>query len=155
MFETKSAKEVLQEFEVDPHKGLSNEEAGQRLIKYGPNKLPEKKKTPLFLVFLGQFNDPMIYILLAAALLSVAISIYDVIQHGGSFDFADPIIIMSVCVLNAIIGTVQENKAEKSLEALKKMSSPTCVVRRDGKLLELKAEELVVGDKKAKHLQTL
>ena len=146
MFETKSAKEVLQEFEVDPHKGLSNEEAGQRLVKYGPNKLPEKKKTPLFLVFLGQFNDPMIYILLAAALLSVAISIYDVIQHGGSFDFADPIIIMSVCVLNAIIGTVQENKAEKSLEALKKMSSPTCVVRRDGKLIELKAEELVVGD---------
>ena len=146
MFETKSAKEVLQEFEVDPHQGLSNEEAGQRLIKYGPNKLPEKKKTPLFLVFLGQFNDPMIFILLAAALLSVAISIYDVIQHGGTFDFADPIIIMSVCVLNAIIGTVQENKAEKSLEALKKMSSPTCVVRRDGKLIELKAEELVVGD---------
>ena len=68
MFETKSAKEVLQEFEVDSHQGLSNEEAGQRLIKYGPNKLPEKKKTPLFLVFLGQFNDPMIYILLAAAL---------------------------------------------------------------------------------------
>ena len=146
MFETKSAKEVLQEFEVDPSKGLSSDEAGQRLIKNGPNKLPEKKKTPLFLVFLGQFNNPMIYILLAAALLSVAISIYDVVQHGGTFDFADPIIIMSVCVLNAIIGTVQENKAEKSLEALKKMSSPTCVVRRDGKLLELKAEELVVGD---------
>ena len=146
MFETKSAKEVLQEFEVDPHKGLTNEETGQRLNKYGPNKLPEKKKTPLFLVFLGQFNDPMIFILLAAALLSVAISIYDVIQHGGTFDFADPIIIMSVCVLNAIIGTVQENKAEKSLEALKKMSSPTCVVRRDGKLVELKAEELVAGD---------
>ena len=146
MFETKSAKEVLQELDVDSSKGLSNEEAGQRLIKYGPNKLPEKKKTPLFLVFLGQFNDPMIFILLAAALLSVAISIYDMVQHGGSFDFADPVIIMSVCVLNAIIGTVQENKAEKSLEALKKMSSPTCVVRRDGKLVELKAEELVVGD---------
>ena len=146
MFETKSAKEVLQELNVDSSKGLSNEEAGQRLIKYGPNKLPEKKKTPLFLVFLGQFNDPMIFILLAAALLSVAISIYDMVQHGGSFDFADPVIIMSVCVLNAIIGTVQENKAEKSLEALKKMSSPTCVVRRDGKLVELKAEELVIGD---------
>ena len=146
MFETKSAKEVLQELEVNPSTGLTSEEAGQRLIKYGPNKLPEKKKTPLFLVFLGQFNDPMIFILLAAALLSVAISIYGVVQRGDSFDFADPVIIMGVCVLNAIIGTVQENKAEKSLEALKKMSSPTCVVRRDGKLLELKAEELVVGD---------
>ena len=146
MFETKSAKEVLQELDVNSSTGLTSEEAGQRLIKYGPNKLPEKKKTPLFLVFLGQFNDPMIFILLAAALLSVAISIYGVVQHGESFDFADPVIIMGVCVLNAIIGTVQENKAEKSLEALKKMSSPTCVVRRDGKLLELKAEELVVGD---------
>ena len=146
MFETKSAKEVLQELEVDSSKGLSNEEASQRLLKYGPNKLAEKKKTPLFLVFLSQFNDPMIFILLAAALLSVAISIYNSIHNGEAFDFADPIIIMGVCVLNAIIGTVQENKAEKSLEALKKMSSPTCVVRREGKLVELKAEELVPGD---------
>ena len=146
MFETKSAKEVLQELEVNPSTGLTSEEAGQRLLKYGPNKLAEKKKTPLFLVFLQQFNNPMIYILLAAALLSVAISIYNSIHSGEAFDFADPIIIMGVCVLNAIIGTVQENKAEKSLEALKKMSSPTCVVRRDGKLVELKAEELVPGD---------
>ena len=146
MFETKSAKEVLKELDSNVEQGLTSQEAGERLIKYGPNKLPEKKKTPLFLVFLGQFNDPMIFILLAAALLSVAISIYNSIHNGEAFDFADPIIIMGVCVLNAIIGTVQENKAEKSLEALKKMSSPTCVVRRDGKLIELKAEELVPGD---------
>ena len=146
MFETKSAKEVLQELDSNVEQGLTSEEAGKRLLKYGPNKLPEKKKTPLFLVFLSQFNDPMIYILLAAALLSVAISIYNSIHNSEPFDFADPIIILGVCVLNAIIGTVQENKAEKSLEALKKMSSPTCVVRRDGKLIELKAEELVPGD---------
>ena len=146
MFETKSAKEVLQELDSNVEQGLTSQEAGERLIKCGPNKLPEKKKTPLFLVFLGQFNDPMIFILLAAALLSVAISIFNVVKNGESFDFADPVIIMGVCVLNAIIGTVQENKAEKSLEALKKMSSPTCVVRRDGKLIELKAEELVIGD---------
>ena len=146
MFETKSAKEVLQELNSNVEQGLTSQEAGERLLKYGPNKLPEKKKTPLFLVFLQQFNDPMIFILLAAALLSIAISIYNSIHNGESFDFADPVIIMGVCVLNAIIGTVQENKAEKSLEALKKMSSPTCVVRRDGKLIELKAEELVLGD---------
>ena len=146
MFQTKSAKGVLQELNVNPEQGLSNQEAGERLLKYGPNKLPEKKKTPLFLVFLQQFNNPMIYILLAAAFLSIAISIYNSIHNGEAFDFADPIIIMGVCVLNAIIGTVQENKAEKSLEALKKMSSPTCVVRREGKLVELKAEELVPGD---------
>ena len=146
MFETKSSKEVLQELDSNVEQGLSNQEAGERLSKYGPNKLPEKKKTPLFLVFLQQFNDPMIFILLAAALLSVAISIFNTVKNGESFDFADPVIIMGVCVLNAIIGTVQENKAEKSLEALKRMSSPTCVVRRDGKLIELKAEELVLGD---------
>ena len=146
MFETKSSSEVLKELDSNVEQGLTSEQAGERLLKYGPNKLPEKKKTPLFLVFLSQFNDPMIFILLAAALLSVAISIYNSIHRGEAFDFADPIIIMGVCVLNAIIGTVQENKAEKSLEALKKMSSPTCVVRRDGKLIELKAEELVVGD---------
>jgi len=146
MFETKSSKEVLQELNSNVEQGLTSQEAGERLVKYGFNKLPEKKKTPLFLVFLSQFNDPMIFILLAAALLSVAISIFNTVKNGESFDFADPIIILGVCVLNAIIGTVQENKAEKSLEALKKMSSPTCVVRRDGKLAELKAEELVPGD---------
>ena len=117
MFQTKSAKEVLQELNVNSAQGLSSEEAGARLQQYGPNKLPEKKKTPLFLVFLQQFNDPMIFILLAAALLSIAISIYNTVHNHESFDFADPVIIMGVCVLNAIIGTVQENKAEKSLEA--------------------------------------
>lgn len=152
MFETKSAKEVLQELDSNVEQGLTSQEAGERLIKYGPNKLPEKKKTPLFLVFLGQFNDPMIFILLAAALLSVAISLYQlfspsITEKPTTMEIvSDPAIILAVCVLNAIIGTVQENKAEKSLEALKKMSSPTCVVRRDGKLVELKAEELVVGD---------
>ena len=146
MYETKNAKEVLNELDVDPKIGLSEEEAGQRIAKYGLNKLADKKKKPLILVFLSNFNDPMIFILIAAALLSVAISVYNTIHNGESFDFADPIIIMGVCVLNAIIGTVQENKAEKSLEALKRMSSPTCIVRRDGKLVELKAEELVPGD---------
>lgn len=152
MFETKSAKEVLQELDSNVEQGLTSQEASERLIKYGPNKLPEKKKTPLFLVFLGQFNDPMIFILLAAALLSVAISLYQlfspsITEKPTTMEIvSDPAIILAVCVLNAIIGTVQENKAEKSLEALKKMSSPTCVARRDGKLVELKAEELVVGD---------
>lgn len=147
MYETKNVKETLQEFEVDPKVGLSTEEAGQRINKYGLNKLAEKKKKPLILVFLGNFNDPMIFILIAAALLSLAISIYTYVRDPAEgFDFADPVIIMGVVVLNAIIGTIQESKAEKSLEALKKMSSPTCIVRRDGALIELKAEELVPGD---------
>lgn len=149
MFETKSAKEILNELNSDQSQGLSSDEAGQRLLKYGPNKLAEKKKTPLFLVFLSQFNDPMIYILLAAALLSVVISIYQLFagQEISVLEIvSDPAIILAVVIMNAIIGTVQENNAEKSLEELKKMSSLTCVVRRDGTLNEIKAEELVPGD---------
>ena len=146
MYETKSSKQVLAELNVDPEKGLSSSEIESRRNNYGPNKLVEKKKKPIILVFLSNFNDPMIYILIAAALLSIAISIYNTLHNNEAFDFVDPIIIMGVCVLNAIIGTVQEAKAEKSLEALKRMSSPTCVVRRDGTLLEIKAEELVPGD---------
>ena len=146
MFETKSAKTVLEELNVDAKQGLSTEEAGERIRQYGLNKLEEKKKKPLFLVFLSNFNDPMIFILLAAAVLSLGVSLYNTLKNGEQFDFADPIIIMGVVILNAIIGTVQENKAEKSLEALKRMSSPTCMVRRDGQLVELKAEELVPGD---------
>lgn len=146
MFITKNIPDTLKELDVKKEKGLSEEEAKERLAKYGPNALAEKKKTPLIKVFFGQFNDPMIFILLAAALLNVAVSLYNTLKRGEPFDFADPIIIMGVVFLNAIIGTVQESKAEKSLEALKKMSSPTCIVRRDGIIKEIKASELVLGD---------
>ncbi|HNX16606.1 MAG TPA: cation-translocating P-type ATPase [Bacilli bacterium] len=152
MFETKSAKETVQELEVNPQQGLSTEEATKRLVTHGYNRLTEKKKKSIFAVFFSQFNDPMIYILLAAALLSIGISIYsyfspDIVDKPSILEIiSDPIIILAVVVLNATIGTVQEGKAEKSLEALKKMSSPTCVVRRDGKIAEIRAEELVPGD---------
>ena len=146
MFETKNYKTVCDELNVDPKQGLSSKEAGERILKYGPNKLEEKKKKSLIAVFFSNFNDPMIFILLAAAVLSIGVSLYNTLKNGEDFDFADPIIILGVVILNAFIGTIQENKAEKSLEALKKMSSPTCTVRRDGQLLELKAEDLVPGD---------
>lgn len=146
MFENKSAKTVCEELQVNPQQGLSTQEAGERMLKYGLNKLEEKKKKPLILIFFSNFNDPMIFILLAAAVLSIGVSLYNTLVNGESFDFADPIIIMGVVILNAIISTVQESKSEKSLEALKRLSSPTCVVKRDGKLIELKAEELVPGD---------
>ena len=152
MFENKSAKETLQELNVDSKVGLTNEEASKRQIEYGFNKLEEKKRQPLILAFLSQFNDPMIFILLGAAALSIGISLYQLfspsfVEKPDIIEIvSDPVIILAVCILNAIIGTVQENKAEKSLEALKKMSSPTCFVRREGKVVELKAEELVPGD---------
>ena len=152
MFENKSAKETLAELNSQEETGLSSEEAKKRQEQYGLNKLAEKKKKPLILVFLSQFNDPMIFILLAAAILSLAISIYSLNSPQITDKptvleiISDPVIILGVCILNATIGTVQENKAEKSLEALKNMSSPTCMVRRDGITEEIKAEELVPGD---------
>lgn len=153
MFENKNVKETLSEFNVDPTSGLSEEEASSRLITHGYNKLEEKKKKTLFGLFMSQFNDPMIFILIAAAILSVAISIYQLVSPTFSGDrpeilevISDPAIILAVVVLNAIIGTAQESKAEKSLEALKRMSSPTSLVRRNNKSVEIKAEELVPGD---------
>ena len=152
MYETKSAKETLEELNVSSETGLSEEEVSRRQIEYGFNKLEEKKKKPLILVFLSQFNDPMIFILFAAAFLSIGISLYQLFSPNFADKptigeiISDPIIILAVCILNAVIGTVQENKAEKSLEALKKMSSPTCLVRREGKISEIRAEDLVPGD---------
>lgn len=149
MFETKSSHETLNELDVKNETGLSAEEVSKRTVKYGLNKLQEKKKKSLVSLFFSQLNDPMIYILLGAAFLSLVISIYSGIVSKTPLnlsDFADTIIILAVVILNSTIGTIQESKAEKSLEALKRLSSPTALVRREGKIIEIKAEELVPGD---------
>ena len=142
MYETKKIDDLLTENHVDPEIGLSNEEAEKRLLESGKNKLVEKKRRSIFLTFLLQLHDPMIYILLAAALISALVTIFG----DGHDDWADVIIILAVVLLNATIGAVQEVKAENALEALKKLSSPTATVRRGGKVFEIKAEDLVVGD---------
>ena len=142
MYETKKIDELLVEHAVDPAVGLTSEEACRRLEKNGKNKLIEKKRRSIFLTFLLQINDPMIYVLLAAALISALVTIFG----KGHDDWADVIIILAVVLLNATIGTIQEVKAENALEALKKLSSPTATVRRDGKVFEIKAEDLVLGD---------
>ena len=141
MYETKTIDELLTENGVDPKTGLTNEEAEQRLSVNGKNKLVEKKRRSVLLTFLLQLHDPMIYILIAAAIISAVVTIIE-----GHNDWADVIIILAVVFLNATIGTIQEVKAENALEALKKLSSPTATVRRDGKVFEIKAEDLVVGD---------
>lgn len=149
MWENKSSSEVLKELNVEQNQGLSSAEVEKRRANYGLNKLAEEKKRPVILVFLDQFKDPMTFILLAAAVISLVLGIVSASKEGrpvGFEDFADVIIIFGVILLNAIIGTYQETKAEKALEALKKMSSPTATVRRDGKTVEVKAEELVPGD---------
>lgn len=120
--------------------GLTAAETKKRLAENGYNKLKETKKRGIFLRFVDQFKNVMIIVLIVAALLSAFISI----KEGEPL--TDTIIILVVVMLNAILGVMQESKAEKAIEALKNMSLPYIKVRRDGKILSIKVEELVVGD---------
>ncbi|NLY71300.1 MAG: calcium-translocating P-type ATPase, PMCA-type [Clostridiales bacterium] len=135
MFEQMAAHQVLDEMKVDHEKGLSSQEAQRRLAEYGPNEFEEKKPKTKLQMFLSQLHDPMIYILFIAVAISLFLK-----------EIGDAVIIVAVILLNAVIGMVQESKAEKSLEALKKMSSPTALVRRDGKVFEIQTADIVVGD---------
>lgn len=135
MWFNKKTEDVLKEFSVNSITGLSSKEADARLEKYGPNKLASKKKKSLFQLFISQLKDVMIYILLGAAIFSFFIG-----------EISDSIIILVVIFINAIIGVIQESKAEKALEALKNLSSPKAVVKRDGELKEISSEEVVPGD---------
>jgi Ca2+-transporting ATPase len=142
MFENKTIADSLSELKTSQESGLSANEVETRRAKYGLNKLEEKKGESAFMIFLGEFKDPMTLVLAGAAIISMVIGLIE----GGTDWIADVCIIFGVLIVNAIIGTIQETKAEKALEALKKLSSPTATVRRDGKLVEIKAEELVPGD---------
>lgn len=121
--------------------GLTGKQAKERLITYGTNELKQKKKESLLSRFFAQFQDFMILVLLAAAAISFFLSLFE-----GNADFADPVIILIVVTLNAILGVIQETKAEHSLEALKKLSAPHALVLRDGKKVTIPASLLVPGD---------
>ena len=141
-YETVSNDELLKTNSITQETGLSEEEVLKRRETHGLNKLQEKKKKGIIALFFSQLNDPMIYILIFAAVLSFVLSFLDTSNGNISFstehiDIAEPIIILFVVLLNGFIGTIQEAKAEKSLEALKKMSAPTSVVRRNGKILTI------------------
>ncbi len=120
--------------------GLTSSEAKERLEKNGRNRLAEGKKDSLLKRFLSQLTDPMIIILLVAAAISGATNIY----AGESI--ADVFIILFVVVINAVLGVYQESKAEKAIEALQEMAAATSKVLRDGAIINVKSEELVVGD---------
>jgi P-type Ca2+ transporter type 2C len=154
-FETLSIEKTREFFNSDLTRGLSSEDVAKRQQIYGKNELKEKEKDSWFKIFISQLKDPMIYVLFAAIFVTIIVSIYDTvvaIRSGKGFDFLsvgdwpDVIIILAVIIVNAIIGTVQEIKANTSLEALKKMSSPESLVIRDGKRIKIKASELVPGD---------
>ncbi|HOV40678.1 MAG TPA: HAD-IC family P-type ATPase, partial [Oscillospiraceae bacterium] len=132
--------DLLSGLGTDMAKGLSEEEAEKRLSQYGENKLKEKKKKSFLARFFEQFKDVMILILIAAALVSFATAIYE--GEG----FFEPVLILLIVILNAFIGVIQENKAEKALDALKSLSAPNAKVIRNGTAGVIEASKLVPGD---------
>ena len=141
MWQTLRKDETLKSLGTNEKIGLSDEEVKQRQEKYGKNKLQEKKKESLFIKFLKQFNDFMIIILIMASIISAVVS-----KMQGENDYVDSIIIIGIVVFNALMGVIQEAKAEKSIEALKQMTPQIAKVIRNGKKIEINAEDLVKGD---------
>ncbi|MDF2801832.1 MAG: ATPase [Anaerocolumna sp.] len=135
MWFSKSQDEVLRELNVNPLTGLSSKEADERLLKYGANKLKGKPKKSLLILFFSQLKDMLIYVLLGAAVVTIFIH-----------EYVDAFIILFVVILNAVIGVVQEAKAEKAVEALQKMTTPRSLVRRDSEVKEINSEDVVPGD---------
>lgn len=135
MWFSKSPEEVIKELNSNVSLGLTHEEAKKRLAEYGPNKLSSKKKKSLVSLFFSQLKDIMIYILLVASVVSAIIG-----------EVSDALIILVVIFINALIGVIQESKAEKALEALNNLSTPKAIVKRSGELTEIPSEDLVLGD---------
>ncbi len=135
MWYNQTKERVLDELDVTPSSGLSYQQAAERLEEYGKNKIEGKKKKSLVMMFFAQLKDALIYVLLAATVITFIIG-----------EYADSIIILSVVLINAIIGMAQEYKAEQAIAALQKMSNPKTIVRREGIDQEIDSEDLVPGD---------
>ena len=141
MWQTLRKEEVLRKLNTDEKQGLTEKEVRERQEKYGKNKLQEKKKESFIVKFIKQFNDFMIIILIIASIISAVVS-----KMQGENDYVDSIIIIGIVVFNALMGVIQEAKAEKSIEALKQMTPQLAKTIRNGKTVEVNAEELVKGD---------
>ena len=141
MWQTLRKEEVIRQLGTDGKQGLTEKEVQERQAKYGKNKLQEKKKESFIVKFIKQFNDFMIIILIIASIISAIVS-----KMQGENDYVDSIIIIGIVVFNALMGVIQEAKAEKSIEALKQMTPQLAKTIRNGKTVEVNAEELVKGD---------
>src|SRR5512142_1041208 len=126
---------VVGELKTDPHEGLSSEEARKRLSEYGPNELREKPRPSLLQMLFEQFKNFLIILLVVAAAVSAALG-----------ELTDAGMIMAIVILNAVLGVVQESKAEQALAALKKMAAPNARVVRDGSVTDVPSRDLVPGD---------
>lgn len=135
MWFTKPIDQVLEEFNVDPKTGLSEEEAEARFLEFGPNKLQGKKKKTILQLFFAQFRDTLIYLLIGALIVTFLLG-----------EYIDAVIILLVIIINAVLGTAQELKADKAMEALQKMSSPKTLIKRNGEVKEINSERVVPGD---------
>ena len=141
MWHTKNIKEVERELRTNINTGLGNKDVEIRQDEFGKNKIEEGKKESLLVKFLNQFKDFMIIILIISAIISAVVSYLE-----GTGDYFDSIIIIAIVIFNGIMGLIQEAKAEKSIEALKKMSAPVAKVRRNGKIYTVNGEDIVPGD---------
>ena len=141
MWHTKNIKEIEKELRTNIKTGLGDKDVQIRQDEFGKNRIEEGKKESLLVKFLNQFKDFMIIILIIAAIISAVVSYIE-----GTGDYFDSIIIIAIVVFNGIMGLIQEAKAEKSIEALKKMSAPVAKVRRNGKVLTVNGEDIVPGD---------
>lgn len=141
MWHTKNIKEIEKELRTNIKTGLGDKDIQIRQDEFGKNKIEEGKKESLLVKFLNQFKDFMIIILIIAAIISAVVSYIE-----GTGDYFDSIIIIAIVVFNGIMGLIQEAKAEKSIEALKKMFAPVAKVRRNGKVLTVNGEDIVPGD---------
>lgn len=135
MYEQKTIEEIVRQMDTDERTGLSGEEAKRRLEHYGPNCLKEEKKRTLVSRLAAQLCDSLIFVLFAAAGISIMLR-----------EYSDAAIILAVVAMNAVVGVIQEGKAEAALESLKSLTSPTAAVVRDGREQEISAQELVPGD---------
>ena len=135
MWFSKSVEAVLKELKVDPAQGLSDKDSSARQEKYGANKLLAEKKKSIFLIFIAQIKNWLIYILLGAVIITIFMG-----------EYVDAIIILLVIGINALLGVVQEVKAGKAIEALQKLTFPKALVRRNGVVVEIDSEKIVPGD---------
>lgn len=141
MWYTKSIEEVARELRTNLKIGLREKDVQEREKKFGKNKIREAKKESLIVKFIKQFNDFMIIILIIAAIVSAVVSYIE-----GTGDYFDSIIIIAIVFFNGLMGLIQETKAEKSIEALKKLSSPVAKVKRNGLIQTINGENVLPGD---------
>lgn len=141
---------VADALHVDVTRGLSSEEAARRLEQFGPNALAAAPKTPAWKRFLEQFKDPLVYLLIAATIISAVAWFVERAQHqgasGGEVLPFDSIVIIIILIANAILGYIQESRAEEAVEALARMSAPQTSVLRDGRVVRIETTEVVPGD---------